>query len=147
MIGLELINIDQLSVPDTSQFKTWLDQVSDELNVDGEVCIKIIDEAESQALNHTYRGQVKPTNVLSFPSDVPDFVESTHLGDLAICAAVVEKEALEQNKVSLHHWAHMCIHGLLHLLGYDHIEDSAAEKMEQLEVSLLSSLGISDPYQ
>jgi len=85
--------------------------------------------------------------VLSFPSDVPDFIESTHLGDLAICASVVVSEATEQNKPIEHHWAHMSIHGLLHLLGYDHIEDDDAEEMEALEVMLLAELGFSNPYQ
>ncbi|VAW44266.1 Metal-dependent hydrolase YbeY, involved in rRNA and/or ribosome maturation and assembly, partial [hydrothermal vent metagenome] len=93
MISLELINEDNLTAPDAAQFQTWLHQVAEKLKINGEVCIKIVDEAESQALNHTYRGKETPTNVLSFPSDVPDFVESTYLGDLAICASIVVSEA------------------------------------------------------
>ena len=145
-INLELINEQNLTAPDITQFQMWLSQVAEKLNISGEVCIKIVDEAESQTLNHTYRGKNQTTNVLSFPSDVPDFVASTHLGDLAICATVVEQEATAQNKALEHHWAHMSIHGVLHLLGYDHMEDDEAEEMETLEVELLQGLGINDPY-
>ena len=147
MIKLELINEKQLTAPDAAQFQTWLNQVATNLNVSGEVCIKIVDDAESQNLNHTYRNKDQPTNVLSFPSEIPDFVASTHLGDLAICATVVEREAFEQSKPIDHHWAHMSVHGLLHLLGYDHIEDDEAEVMEKLEIEVLDSLGVVDPYQ
>lgn len=146
MISLELINDKNLNAPDAAQFPKWLHQIADKLKVNGEVCIKIIDTAESQCLNKTYRSKDKPTNVLSFPSEVPDFVESTHIGDLAICAEVVEQEAQVQNKPIEHHWAHMTIHGVLHLLGYDHIENDEAEEMEALEIELLSWLGIADPY-
>ncbi len=146
MIGLELINDDHLTAPDSKQFQRWLNQVADQLEASGEVCIKIIDETESRYLNHTYRSQDKPTNVLSFPSEVPDFVESDHLGDLAICASVVEQEAKDQGKAVSDHWAHMSIHGLLHLLGYDHIEVEDAELMESLETSILANLSIKDPY-
>ena len=146
MIKLELINEENLTAPDSKQFQHWLNQVAEKLNIDGEICIKIIDEAESQDLNHTYRGKDQPTNVLSFPADLPDFVESDYLGDLAICAAIVISEATEQNKPINAHWAHMSIHGILHLLGYDHIEDEEAEEMEALEVEILGGMGIADPY-
>lgn len=146
-IKLELINEQNLTAPDSNQFQMWLSRVAEKLNISGEVCIKIVDETESQQLNHTYRGKEQPTNVLSFPSDVPDFVASTHLGDLAICATVVEQEATAQHKLLEHHWAHMSIHGFLHLLGYDHIEEGEADEMEALEVELLQGLGIEDPYE
>ena len=146
MIKLELINEKDLVAPTAKQFQAWLHQVASTLKVTGEVCIKIVDEAESQNLNHTYRSKDKPTNVLSFPSEIPDFVESTHLGDLAICAAVVEREAIEQSKPFDHHWAHISIHGILHLLGYDHIEDDDADEMEALETELLAVLAIENPY-
>ncbi len=146
MISLELINEDDLKAPDSTDFQQWLNLVAKNLQVQGEVCIKIIGKEESQTLNHTYRNKDKPTNVLSFPSEIPDFVESDHLGDLAICAPVVEREAIEQDKPVNHHWAHMTIHGLLHLLGYDHIEDVEAEEMEALEIKLLSYLDIANPY-
>ena len=146
MIKLELINQGNLSAPDSNLFQQWCNQVATKLKVKGDICIKIVDDIESQDLNHTYRGQAKSTNVLSFPSELPVFVESTHLGDLAICAAVVISEAADQNKLIEHHWAHMSIHGLLHLLGYDHTEVDDAEEMEALEVELLSELGVSNPY-
>ena len=146
MIHLELINEQDLKAPKAAQFQQWAKQVATQLNSSGEVCIKVVDATESQTLNSLYRGKDYPTNVLSFPAEIPDFVDSEQLGDLAICAEVVMQEATEQNKVVEHHWAHMTIHGLLHLLGYDHIEDNEAEAMEALEVQLLSALDIPDPY-
>lgn len=146
MIQLDLINEDNLPVPDADQFQNWLNQIAKKLNISGEVCIKIVDKTESRDLNSTYRQKDKPTNVLSFPADIPDFVESTHLGDLAICAPIVEQEAQEQNKPITDHWTHLTIHGCLHLLGYDHIEDQDADEMEALEVELLAGLGIRNPY-
>ncbi len=146
MIKLELINENKLVSPDAVQFQNWAAQVASSLGVSGEICIKIVDESESQNLNHTYRNKNQPTNVLSFPAEIPHFVESAYLGDLAICADVVTQEAKEQNKQLNHHWAHMTIHGILHILGYDHIEDDEAEEMEALEVELLGLLHIQDPY-
>ncbi len=146
MIQLELINNENLSAPDAAQFQSWLNRLAEKLKVTGEVCIKVVDAVESQQLNHTYRGKEQPTNVLSFPADVPEFVASNHLGDLAICAAVVAHEATAQNKIPDHHWAHMSIHGVLHLLGYDHIDEAEAELMEALEIELLAGLGIANPY-
>ncbi len=146
VIKLELINDNKLTAPDSAHFQQWLDLVANKLEVSGEVCVKVVDAEESQSLNHQYRGKDQATNVLSFPSEIPDFVASDHLGDLAICSQVVAQEAAAQNKAVNDHWAHMTIHGVLHLLGYDHIEDEEAEQMEALETSLLASLGISDPY-
>lgn len=146
MISIELINEGNLSAPDKAEFHTWLNHVATQLNTKGEICVKIIDYGESQYLNHTYRDKDKPTNVLSFPSEIPDFVDSDHLGDLAICAPIVEQEAKEQNKPLMHHWAHMAIHGVLHLLGYDHIEEEDAVAMESLEIKLLAEFSIENPY-
>ena len=112
-----------------------------------ELTIRLTDDEESQALNSEYRGKDKPTNVLSFPFDAPPEVPLELLGDLVICVGVVEREAVEQDKTAEAHWAHMVIHGCLHLLGYDHIKDDEAEEMEALERDLLASLGYSDPYQ
>ncbi len=120
-----------------------------------ELSLRIVSEAESQQLNHDYRGKDKPTNVLSFPmqmeSVLADFedqpVIENILGDLAICARVVEDEAKQQGKSREAHWAHMLVHGMLHLQGYDHIEDDEAERMEQLEKNILKQLGFVDPYQ
>ena len=147
MIQIDLINEDKLPAPDIDQFQNWLHQVAKKLDTKGEICIKIVNQAESRDLNKTYRQKDKPTNVLSFPADIPDFVASTHLGDLAICAPIVEQEARDQNKAIIDHWAHLTIHGCLHLLGYDHIEDTEAEVMEALEIKLLAELDISNPYR
>ena len=102
---------------------------------------------ESQQLNHQYRQKDKPTNVLSFPFEVPEGIDINLLGDLIICADVVIKEAQEQNKKCDDHWAHLVIHGCLHLLGYDHIKENEATEMESIEIKLLSTLGIDNPYQ
>jgi len=112
-----------------------------------EISIRIVSITESRSLNKQFRGKDKPTNVLSFESELPEFVPSGFLGDLAICAEVVVAEAKEQNKAIQSHWAHMSIHGLLHLMGFDHIDKSDAMEMEALEIDILAKLGIDDPYQ
>ena len=104
-----------------------------------ELTIRVVDEAESQELNGTYRGKEKPTNVLSFPFEAPEHVELSLLGDLVICAPVVEREASEQKKSLEAHWAHMVVHGVLHLQGYDHVNDTDAEVMEGLEIAILNA--------
>jgi len=111
-----------------------------------ELVIRIVDEAESQQLNRDYRGKDGPTNVLSFPFDAPPEVDSPLLGDLVVCAPVVAREAQEQGKTELAHWAHMVVHGVLHLQGYDHQTDTEAEQMEGLEKEILQKLHFSDPY-
>lgn len=113
---------------------------------DHELTIRLVDANESQALNSEYRHKDYPTNVLSFPADLPPELNIPLLGDLVICVPVVNREAAEQGKPREAHWAHMVIHGCLHLLGHDHIEDAEAEAMEQLERQLLAELGIADPY-
>jgi probable rRNA maturation factor len=114
---------------------------------EAQLTIRITDEAEIQELNRTYRHKDKPTNVLSFPFEAPPGVEIPLLGDIIICAAVVAREAGEQGKPLQAHWAHMVIHGTLHLLGYDHIDETEAEQMEGLEITLLAGLGYANPYQ
>jgi len=108
--------------------------------------IRVVGEKESQELNATYRHKDYPTNVLSFPSDHPIEVSEHYLGDLVICAAVVAKEAKEQGKTARAHWAHMVVHGVLHLLGYDHIKSADAEVMEDEERRIMANLNFSDPY-
>lgn len=110
-----------------------------------ELCIRIVDKAESAALNARYRGKSGPTNVLSFPCDA-EVPESKPLGDLVICAPVVAAEAAEQGKSPEAHWTHLVVHGVLHLLGFDHIGDHDAEIMEAEERAILSRLGYPDPY-
>lgn len=112
-----------------------------------ELTIRIVDEAESQELNSEYRGKDKPTNVLSFPFEAPAHVPIPLLGDLIVCKQVVEREAVEQGKTLTAHWAHMIVHGCLHLLGFDHIEDEEAEEMEGIERVVMKSLGFEDPYK
>ncbi len=145
-IDVILVNDGEIPSPSFEQFATWLQPLADHFKIHKELCIKIVHPEESQFLNNYYRDKNNPTNVLSFPSDLPEYVESPHLGDLAICADVVEKEAQAQGKPSDHHWAHMTVHGCLHLLGYDHIEEDEAEVMEALEVAMLAQLGMANPY-
>ena len=133
------------NAPADEQFETWVPAVLQSRG-DAELTIRLVGREESRTLNHTYRGKDRETNVLSFPSELPDGVDIPLLGDIVICAPLVEQEALEQAKPVEHHWAHLTLHGLLHLLGYDHVEESDAKEMEALETSLLASLGISDPY-
>jgi probable rRNA maturation factor len=112
-----------------------------------ELTVRFVDDDESRALNHTYRGKDSATNVLSFPFEGPPGVALPLLGDLVICAPVVRREAEQQAKTLLDHYAHMVIHGTLHLMGYDHVEDGEAEIMEALECAILAELGIAAPYQ
>lgn len=142
-------NIENL--PSEQQFYTWVHKaLAVEAKTDdfpeSEITIRIVDEAESHELNLTYRGKDKPTNVLSFPFEVPEGIEMPLLGDLIICRQVMEKEAEEQGISLESHWAHLAIHGTLHLLGYDHLTDEEAEEMESLETEIMQSLGFEDPY-
>ena len=147
-ITIDLQNVsNSLSVPDIQLITDW---VNSALTADYgvlEQTIRIVDEIESQQLNKTYRAQDKPTNVLSFPADESDYLDYLHLGDLVICAPIVEQEALQQHKPLMAHWAHMVVHGMLHLQGFDHIEDEDALKMEALEIEILAKLGHTNPYQ
>lgn len=111
-----------------------------------ELSIRIVDPEEIQQLNQQYRNKDKPTNVLSFPCELPPGVDVPLLGDLVICAQVVRDEAIEQRKSEVSHWAHMIVHGTLHLLGYDHIEDDEADQMESLETQIIQTLGFPEPY-
>lgn len=147
ILDLQLAS-DTYSLPGEDDISRWLGTVLARLNIEqAEITVRIVDEEESQQLNHEYRGKNKPTNVLSFPFEAPAEIELDFIGDLVICAPVVMKEASEQNKAEMHHWAHMIIHGCLHLLGYDHLEESDAQEMESIEINLLQQLDIDDPYQ
>jgi probable rRNA maturation factor len=114
-----------------------------------ELTLRLVDSDEITELNDTYRKQNKATNVLAFPIDVPDDVEFDYplLGDVIICPAVLEKESTELGKSLEEHWAHIVIHGVLHLLGYDHIKDNEAEEMQAHEIKLLAKLGFANPYK
>ncbi|MBB3229042.1 putative rRNA maturation factor [Luteibacter sp. Sphag1AF] len=112
-----------------------------------ELAIRIVDAEEGQSLNLQYRGRDYATNVLSFPADLPPGLNLPLIGDLVICAPVVSREAGEQGKPEAHHWAHLTVHGVLHLLGYDHEVEAEADAMEALETKILAGLGISNPYE
>ncbi|AQU81795.1 MAG: rRNA maturation RNase YbeY [Halomonas sp.] len=142
------IAIDEQQLPTLEQLTHWVGCVFSRHPDDErkELTIRFVDNSESQALNRDYRGKDKPTNVLSFPFENPPGIDLPLLGDLIICHAVVAQEASEQQKSLTHHYAHMVIHGTLHLMGYDHIDEQEAEEMEQLERELLATLDIPDPY-
>jgi probable rRNA maturation factor len=146
-IDIESNSQSQL-IPDLSDIERWISatlQSQDLENAD--VSIYIVDEEEGQELNSQYRCRDYPTNVLSFPADIAEEVGIPLLGDLVICAPVVEREAQEQNKALAAHWAHMLVHGTLHLIGFDHIDDGEAEQMESLETQIVTGLGYPAPYQ
>lgn len=133
--------------PSAQLFQQWLDSVLTDQSQNSEVVIRLVDEAESAELNQQYRHKVGATNILSFPFEAPEGVEMDLLGDLVICTPLIAEEARQQDKLLEHHWAHITIHGILHLLGYDHIQDHEAEEMEALEIKILHKLNIANPYQ
>jgi probable rRNA maturation factor len=137
---------DAKFIPSQEDFFNWVTIATGDKKSNAEVSIRIVDKIESQSLNKQYRDIDKPTNVLSFPAEFPEGVDIPFIGDIVICAPIVEAEAKLQNKSITAHWAHITIHGVLHLLGYDHIEDDEAEIMEALEVKYLAQLDISSPY-
>jgi probable rRNA maturation factor len=144
---LELqIACDASGIPPRADFARWTEAALEE-ECRRELVIRVVDEAESRSLNRDYRGRDCPTNVLSFPFEAPPGVSSDHLGDLVICAPVVVREAMEQHKPLAHHWAHMVVHGVLHLRGHDHMDPAGAEIMEEKERALLARFGIPDPYR
>ena len=133
---------------DEKDLANTLQQVIDDLDKgESELLIRIVDKDEIQTLNKTYRHQDKPTNVLSFESDLPVEIDEAILGDVVICTEVVAEEAKAQNKTFDEHLTHMAIHGTLHLLGYDHIESEDAKQMENLEIKILEKIKISNPYE
>lgn len=146
ILDLQIACAQPEGLPAEADFQTWLNAVIPKFQSESEVTIRLVDSDESQMLNSTYRGKDKPTNVLSFPFEVPEGMEMPLLGDLIICRQVVEQEAQEQNKILFAHWAHMVVHGSLHLLGYDHLSDDEAEEMESLETEIMLELGYPDPY-
>jgi probable rRNA maturation factor len=136
------VSINEINLKDTLQ------QVITDLDKgESELLIRIVDKAEIQNLNKTYRHKDQVTNVLSFPSDLPVEIDESILGDVVICTDVVDEEAKAQNKAFDHHLLHMAIHGTLHLLGFDHIEESDANKMESLEIKILEKIEIANPYE
>ena len=132
-------------IPKETDFQCWANAVPSAENTS--VCLRIVDEFEAQNLNKQYRHIDKATNVLSFPAELPSEVELKFLGDIVICASIVEREALEQGKQLNAHWAHLLVHGVLHLQGHDHQDDREADEMESLEIKILQILNIQNPYE
>lgn len=136
-------------VPSVAELTQWVDVIAKQRQQPLWLTVRMVGAAESHQLNANYRGQDKPTNVLSFGFEAPPGYPSyePYIGDLVICAEVVEMEAEDQHKMPEHHWAHLVIHGTLHLLGYDHEAPDAASEMEALEVRYLAELNINNPYE
>lgn len=146
MINLQ-IAVSSEQIPDKNKFQLWADAAADACACGNqELTIRVTDMNESAELNSRYRNRASATNVLSFPFEDPPGVDTEILGDLVICAPLVQREADEQHKSVEAHWAHLLVHGVLHLCGYDHIDAVQAEEMEALETSILTGLGYSPPY-
>ncbi len=142
-------------LPDAGQFSRWAQAAFEAAGKspagEAQMTLRLVEEAEIVQLNRDYRHKTAPTNVLSFPFELPQGVSPSEcggeLGDVVICAPVVRREAAQQGKTAESHWAHMVVHGVLHLLGYDHVTEAEAERMEPLEVRILAALGFASPYQ
>lgn len=142
--GASAVNVQRAvpaeGIPSAQSLRTWAAAARGRSK--GEITLRLVGIDEGRALNRDWRGRDYATNVLSFPMQEPGY-----LGDIVICAAVVAREAVEQHKSARAHWAHMVVHGVLHLLGHDHVVDAEAERMEALERKLLLRLGFPDPYR
>ena len=133
-------------VPEEGDIRSWIEAVLSMRREDAELTVRLVDVAEMAELNQSYRGRPGATNVLSFPADLPADVTLPLLGDIVICAPIVAREASAQHKAQIAHWAHMTIHGTLHLLGYDHLVEEEAVAMEVLETEILARLNYPCPY-
>ena len=158
IVDLQIVS-ESKELPTLAQLEQWAQLALRIADSEAEITIRIVDDEESNELNLQYRGKDKPTNVLSFPFEQPEFDDPelaaemaaelgdvNYLGDLVVNAQLVAQEAIQQHKNVIDHWAHLVIHGTLHLQGFDHIEDDEAEAMETLEVQLLATLNITNPY-
>lgn len=141
----ENLDAEEGDIPDATLVQQWAEKAC--LSKDQLITsVQIVSNDEMRELNNTWRGNNKPTNVLSFPMQSPEEVDLKILGDLALCADVINTEARQQHKSVQAHWAHMVVHGMLHLQGYDHIDDEQADEMEALEIHILKQLGFDNPY-
>ena len=158
IIDLQIASVSE-HLPSLLQLQTWSQLALQTPTSEAEITIRLVDDAESQTLNLEYRGKDKPTNILSFEFEQPTFDDeelaaqiaaelgdAQYLGDLVINVPLLEREALAQTKPLMHHFAHLVIHGTLHLQGFDHIEEAQAKVMEDLEAKLLATLDIPNPY-
>lgn len=154
-IQVALDEDSNIAIPDNEQIQYWaskaVSHTSKGVKDKAQMTVRIVNEEEITHLNSEYRHKYNETNVLSFPfispPGIPENEVPDSLGDIVVCAAVVKREAEEQNKVETEHWAHMIVHGTLHLLGYDHQEEQAANEMEALEVDIMKELGFANPYE
>ena len=133
-------------VPAEDDIRRWVSAALADYSDDAEITVRLVDQDEMATLNRAYRGKSGATNVLSFPADLPADLELPLLGDIVICAPLVLREAAEQNKAPDAHWAHLTVHGTLHLLGYDHIKEGEAVAMEAIETTILATLDYPCPY-
>jgi len=146
-LQLDIQNASAEPVPDEDDIRRWIEAALATSGRDQtEISLRLVDTDEMAKLNSDYRGKAGPTNVLSFPADLPAELELPLLGDIVICAPVVYAEAAQQGKSPAAHWAHMAVHGTLHLLGYDHIEEHEAHEMEALETAVLATLNFPCPW-
>ncbi|MEY8716237.1 rRNA maturation RNase YbeY [Francisella philomiragia] len=150
-LNLNVINDDEHPIPNQDLLEKCFALVANKHNISqAEVNVSIVSNQEIQQINKQFRHKDKPTNIISFefekPEGLPEDIAANFWGDIVIAPEVLKKEAKEQNKNLDDHWQHIFIHGLLHLLGYDHIDDREAEEMENLEIELLAELGIANPY-
>lgn len=137
---------DWPDVPDEKKIRQWAEAALKDLDENAELTIRIVGEEEGTQLNEQWRKSKGPTNVLSFTHDGAKEIAPDLLGDVVICAPVVDREAIEQNKNNHAHWAHMVVHGVLHLIGFDHINPEDAERMESREIKILEKLNVTNPY-
>lgn len=150
MININLNNSSSSDqIPSQQQFNQWCQLALHDKNINGDINIQLMDATEIQQLNKKFRQKDKPTNVLSFPHEPFQGIETeiNIIGDIAICPSIIQQEAKIQQKSIDAHWAHMCIHAVLHLLGYDHQTDDQADTMETIEINLLQQLGYNNPYE
>ncbi|MFK8050788.1 MAG: rRNA maturation RNase YbeY [Halioglobus sp.] len=144
-----VVEIDSASsepAPEEGDLRSWIRAALSDRQRDTEISVRLVDIEEMSELNQRYRNKTGPTNVLSFPADIPAELNHPLLGDIVICAPVVRREAAEQGKPEESHWAHMTVHGTLHLLGYDHVVEAEAEAMEAMETAILATLNYPCPY-
>lgn len=150
-LTLDMQNATGYELPGLEQFEQWVGHALSEAQPvrgnDTELAIRVVGKAESAELNLRYRKKDAATNVLSFPAQFPEGIVLPQIGDLVICAEIVLQESNQQNKTEVAHWAHLTVHGVLHLLGYDHVETVQAQAMEAIEVQVLKQLGYQNPYQ
>lgn len=134
------------SLPSKTRFKAWVDQALSGHGKNHEILIRFVGNKEITELNRKYRKKNKPTNIISFQFETPPGVKTNHLGDLVICTPLVKQEAKTQHKTITAHLAHLIVHGVLHLLGYDHKTEKETIAMEALEIKHLKKLGLNNPY-